>query len=42
MKKFADKQIFLMADGDDTPREMYQKQNYMLQGLQYQAQDSWE
>jgi GNAT superfamily N-acetyltransferase len=38
MDRFKDKMIILVADGEDTPREMYQKQNYRCLGFQYQAQ----
>jgi len=37
MQKFPDKIVILVADGEDTPREMYQKQNYVYQGFQYEA-----
>ncbi|MDN4495627.1 GNAT family N-acetyltransferase [Ureibacillus aquaedulcis] len=37
MKHFHDKTIILVADGEDTPREMYQRQNYCLEGFQYEA-----
>ncbi|MGR3764276.1 GNAT family N-acetyltransferase [Rossellomorea sp. NS-SX7] len=38
MERFHDKTIILVADGEDTPREMYLKQNYQYLGFQYQAQ----
>ena len=38
MDTFADKTIILVADGEDTPREMYQKQNYQYLGFQYEIQ----
>lgn len=37
MDEFADKTIILVADGEDTPIEMYRKQNYQYLGLQYEA-----
>lgn len=37
MKYFADKTIILVADGEDTPREMYTKQGYSYIGKQYSA-----
>jgi len=37
MDLFPDKTIILLADGEDTPREMYQRQNYKKQGFQYEA-----
>lgn len=37
MKHFADKTIILVADGEDTPREMYTKQGYSYIGKQYSA-----
>ncbi len=36
MKDFANKTVILVADGEDTPREMYQKQNYKLISYQYE------
>ena len=38
MDTFHDKTIILVADGEDTPREMYQRQNYQYLGYKYQAQ----
>ncbi|MGJ9460538.1 GNAT family N-acetyltransferase [Oceanobacillus sp. CF4.6] len=38
MRKFWDKTVILVADGEDTPREMYQKQNYHYGGFKYEAQ----
>jgi GNAT superfamily N-acetyltransferase len=38
MDRFKDKTVILVADGEDTPREMYKKQNYRYLGFQYQAQ----
>jgi GNAT superfamily N-acetyltransferase len=37
MDLFSDKIVILLADGEDTPKEMYQKQNYQYLGLQYEA-----
>ncbi|WP_400246855.1 GNAT family N-acetyltransferase [Niallia sp. JL1B1071] len=37
MDLFPNKTIILLADGEDTPREMYKKQNYQKQGFQYEA-----
>lgn len=37
MDQFHDKTVILVADGEDTPREMYRKQNYQYLGKQYQA-----
>lgn len=37
MEKFLDKTIILVADGEDTPREMYRKQNYQYLGFKYHA-----
>lgn len=37
MDQFSDKTIILVADGEDTPRDMYQKQNYKYQGFQYEV-----
>lgn len=36
MKNFPDKLIILVADGEDTPKYMYQKQGYQLVGFQYE------
>jgi ribosomal protein S18 acetylase RimI-like enzyme len=36
MDQYLDKTVILVADGEDTPREMYQKQNYQLMGFQYE------
>lgn len=38
MESFPEKMIILIADGEDTPREMYKKQNYQFQGFKYEAQ----
>ncbi|MFJ7665256.1 GNAT family N-acetyltransferase [Lysinibacillus sp. NPDC097162] len=37
MQKFHHKIVILVADGEDTPRDMYQKQNYVYQGFQYEV-----
>lgn len=37
MEHFRTKTIILVADGEDTPREMYQRQKYHLNGFQYEA-----
>ncbi|WJV28124.1 GNAT family N-acetyltransferase [Rossellomorea sp. AcN35-11] len=42
MKKFPDKTVILVADGEDTPRLMYQKQNYCYQGFRYEVQKVFE
>lgn len=38
MDTFPEKTVILVADGEDTPREMYRKQNYQYAGFQYYAQ----
>lgn len=37
MKRFSERLIVLAADGEDTVREMYQKQHYQYQGYRYEA-----
>ncbi|TRZ35595.1 N-acetyltransferase [Niallia circulans] len=37
MESFPDKTVILVADGEDTPKEMYQKQNYQYVGYKYEA-----
>ncbi|QQZ07707.1 GNAT family N-acetyltransferase [Heyndrickxia vini] len=37
MDHFPQKTIILVADGNDTPREMYQKQNYQYVGFKYEC-----
>jgi len=37
MDNFYDKTVILVADGEDTPREMYRKQNYQYLGYRYEA-----
>ncbi|WP_249871519.1 GNAT family N-acetyltransferase [Oceanobacillus saliphilus] len=36
MEAFHDKTIILVADGEDTAREMYRKQNYQYHGFKYE------
>ena len=36
MDSFPEKVVLLVADGEDTPREMYKKQNYQYQGFKYE------
>jgi ribosomal protein S18 acetylase RimI-like enzyme len=38
MDSFPDKIVLLMADGEDTPREMYKKQQYKNVGFKYEVQ----
>ncbi len=38
MDRFSDRTVILVADGEDTPREMYKKQNYQYLGFKYEAQ----
>ncbi|WP_201713408.1 GNAT family N-acetyltransferase [Rossellomorea arthrocnemi] len=42
MERFLDKIIILVADGEDTPRLMYQKQNYHCSGFRYEVQKVYE
>lgn len=37
MEHFSDKWVILVADGEDTARDMYQHQNYQLLGYQYEV-----
>lgn len=37
MNEFHDKTVILVADGNDTPKEMYRKQNYQYIDFQYEA-----
>ena len=37
MNQFHNKRIILVADGEDTPREMYQRQNYRFEGFQFEV-----
>lgn len=38
MDSFPKKVVILVADGEDTPREMYKKQNYKYHGFKYEIQ----
>jgi len=38
MESYPEKKVILVADGEDTPKEMYKKQNYQYHGYQYEAQ----
>ncbi|MFJ7726794.1 GNAT family N-acetyltransferase [Neobacillus sp. NPDC097160] len=42
MEEFHDKTIILVADGEDTPREMYRRQNYQNHGYKYHADKVYE
>lgn len=42
MEKYRDKLIILVADGEDTPREMYRRQNYQYRGFKYQTYKVYE
>ncbi|MCL6573329.1 MAG: GNAT family N-acetyltransferase [Bacillus sp. (in: Bacteria)] len=42
MERFYNKTIILVANGDDTPREMYKRQNYQYHGYKYQSQKVYE
>ncbi|MEK4425681.1 GNAT family N-acetyltransferase [Solibacillus sp. FSL K6-1523] len=37
MQQYADKTVILVADGEDTPKDMYVKQGYHFIGFQYNA-----
>ncbi|MFD1039710.1 GNAT family N-acetyltransferase [Virgibacillus byunsanensis] len=37
-EEFSDKTIILVADGEDTPKEMYRRQNYQYLGFKYETQ----
>lgn len=37
MEMFTDKLVILVADGDDTPKDMYHRQNYKCIGYQFEA-----
>lgn len=37
MDQFPNKTVILVADGQDTPREMYQRQNYQYLGFKYEC-----
>ncbi|UPG63753.1 GNAT family N-acetyltransferase [Metabacillus endolithicus] len=38
METFPEKTVILIADGEDTPKEMYKKQNYQYCGFKYGVQ----
>lgn len=38
MDNYPEKTVILVADGEDTPREMYQNQNYEYLGFKYEVQ----
>lgn len=42
MESFPNKVVILVADGEDTPREMYKKQNYKYHGFKYEAQKIYQ
>ncbi|MCM3409721.1 GNAT family N-acetyltransferase [Metabacillus litoralis] len=42
MERFPEKTVILIADGEDTPREMYKKQNYQYCGFKYEAQKVYQ
>ncbi|SES46493.1 GNAT family N-acetyltransferase [Psychrobacillus sp. OK032] len=42
MELFPEKIVILVADGEDTPREMYKKQNYQYHGIKYEAQKIYQ
>lgn len=42
MESFPKKVVILVADGEDTPREMYKKQNYKYYGFKYEVQKTNE
>ncbi|WP_232824036.1 MULTISPECIES: GNAT family N-acetyltransferase [Paraliobacillus] len=42
MKTFPDKTVILVADGEDTPKEMYLKQNYKYRDFKYEAQKIYQ
>lgn len=42
MEKYTNKTIILVADGEDTPREMYRKQNYEYLGFKYHSHKIFE
>lgn len=37
MNQFSNKTVILVADGEDTPRDMYKKQNYEYLGFRYEV-----
>ncbi len=38
MDRFPDHTVILVADGEDTPKEMYQRQRYKCAGFKYEVQ----
>ncbi|MCM3443447.1 GNAT family N-acetyltransferase [Metabacillus halosaccharovorans] len=42
MESFPEKTVILVADGEDTPREMYKKQNYQYHGFRYETQKVYQ
>lgn len=42
MDTFPDKVIILIADGEDTPKKMYEKQNYQYLGFKYEALETFD
>ncbi|MCG7342558.1 GNAT family N-acetyltransferase [Sporosarcina sp. ACRSL] len=42
MDSFPEKVVILVADGEDTPREMYKKQNYQYRGFTYEILKIYE
>ncbi|WP_226528723.1 GNAT family N-acetyltransferase [Metabacillus niabensis] len=42
MASFPEKTVILVADGEDTPREMYKKQNYQYHGFKYETQKVYQ
>ncbi|MBU7595137.1 GNAT family N-acetyltransferase [Metabacillus halosaccharovorans] len=42
MESFPEKTVILVADGEDTPRKMYKKQNYQYHGFRYETQKVYQ
>ncbi|MFS0614992.1 GNAT family N-acetyltransferase [Lederbergia ruris] len=42
MDSFPNKTVILVADGEDTPKEMYKKQNYQYLGFKYELQKVYQ
>lgn len=42
MDLFPERTVILVADGEDSPREMYQKQNYQYMGYRHEVQKIFE
>ena len=38
MRSFPEKTVILVADGEDTPKEMYMRQNYTYHGFKYETE----